>query len=71
MLTFLFLLVFTTGLISQVAEEIWEVKGKKIINLSKEGMTIVDYKVSLSSRLFASRSSRVVADPSFPLRSFS
>lgn len=38
-------------LISQVAEEIWEVKGKKIINLSKEGMTIVDYKVRLSPLL--------------------
>lgn len=33
-----------TGLISQVAEELWEVKGRKIKNLTKEGITIVDYK---------------------------
>ena len=33
-----------TGLISQVAEEIWEVKDRKIKNLTKEGITIVDYK---------------------------
>jgi len=31
-------------LISQVAEELWEVKDKKIRNLSKEGITIKDYK---------------------------
>lgn len=33
-----------TGLISQVAEELWEVKGRKIKNLTKEDITIVDYK---------------------------
>ncbi|KAH9919720.1 P-loop containing nucleoside triphosphate hydrolase protein [Fomitopsis serialis] len=31
-------------LISQVAEELWEVKDRKIKNLTKEGLTIVDYK---------------------------
>lgn len=36
-----------TGLISQVAEEIWEVKNRKIQNLTKEGLTIVDYKKNL------------------------
>ena len=33
-----------TGLISQVAEELWEVKDRKIKNLTKEDITIVDYK---------------------------
>jgi len=51
----LFLPSRSTGLISQVAEEIWEVKGKKIINLSKEGMTIVDYKVRSPSPLDSTR----------------
>ncbi|CDZ98834.1 p-loop containing nucleoside triphosphate hydrolase protein [Phaffia rhodozyma] len=37
-------------LISQVAEEIWEVKDKDIINLTKQGMTIVDYKNMLAKR---------------------
>ena len=32
------------GLISQVAEELWEVKDRKIKNLTKEDITIVDYK---------------------------
>ena len=32
------------GLISQVAEELWEVKGRQIKNLTKEDITIVDYK---------------------------
>ena len=51
-------------LISQVAEEIWEVKGKKIINLSKEGMTIVDYKVShLSHDTLTFRLSLTLASP--------
>ncbi|OJT10313.1 hypothetical protein TRAPUB_13181 [Trametes pubescens] len=31
-------------LISQVAEELWEVKNRKIKNLTKEDITIVDYK---------------------------
>ena len=35
------------GLISQVAEELWEVKGRKIKNLTKEDVTIVDYKKML------------------------
>lgn len=35
------------GLISQVAEELWEVKGRKIKNLTKEDITIVDYKKML------------------------
>lgn len=32
------------GLISQVAEELWEVKDRKIKNLTKEDITIVDHK---------------------------
>ena len=32
------------GLISQVADELWEVKDRKIKNLTKEDITIVDYK---------------------------
>ena len=35
------------GLISQVAEELWEVKDRKIKNLTKEDLTIVDYKKML------------------------
>ncbi|EIN11118.1 P-loop containing nucleoside triphosphate hydrolase protein [Punctularia strigosozonata HHB-11173 SS5] len=34
-------------LISQVAEELWEVRDRKIRNLTKEDITIVDYKKSL------------------------
>ena len=37
-------------LISQVAEELWEVKDKKVINLTKEDITIVDYKKALAKR---------------------
>ncbi|PWZ03344.1 P-loop containing nucleoside triphosphate hydrolase protein [Testicularia cyperi] len=35
-------------LISQVAEELWEVKDRKIVNLSKQDMSIVDYKKQLA-----------------------
>jgi len=35
------------GLISQVANELWEVKGRKILNLTREDITIVDYKKML------------------------
>lgn len=35
------------GLISQVAEELWEVKDRKIKNLTKEDITIVEYKKML------------------------
>ncbi|EPT00845.1 hypothetical protein FOMPIDRAFT_1049354 [Fomitopsis schrenkii] len=41
-------------LISQVAEEIWEVKDRKIKNLTKEGLTIVDYKKLLVKASYAS-----------------
>ncbi|KAJ9091852.1 hypothetical protein QFC21_007050 [Naganishia friedmannii] len=37
-------------LISQVAQELWEVKDKKVINLTKEDITIVDYKNALTKR---------------------
>ncbi|KAK4685098.1 ATP-binding cassette, subfamily F, member 2, partial [Tremellales sp. Uapishka_1] len=37
-------------LISQVAEDLWEVKDKKVINLTKEDISIVDYKKSLAVR---------------------
>lgn len=35
------------GLISQVAEELWEVKDRKIKNLTAGDITIVDYKKML------------------------
>jgi ATP-binding cassette subfamily F protein 2 len=38
------------GLISQVAEELWEVKNKKVINLTKQDISIVDYKKQLAKR---------------------
>jgi ATP-binding cassette subfamily F protein 2 len=37
-------------LISQVAEDLWEVKDKQVINLTKEDISIVDYKRSLQKR---------------------
>ena len=40
-------LIIWTGLISQVAEELWEVKGRKIKNLTRDDITIVDYKKML------------------------
>ncbi|KAI0757918.1 P-loop containing nucleoside triphosphate hydrolase protein [Fomes fomentarius] len=39
-------------LISQVAEELWEVKGRKIKNLTKEDITIVDYKNLLAKNSY-------------------
>lgn len=38
------------GLISQVAEELWEVKDKQLQNLTKQDLTIVDYKNGLAKR---------------------
>jgi ATP-binding cassette subfamily F protein 2 len=38
------------GLISQVAEDLWEVKDKTVMNLTKQEITIVDYKRSLAKR---------------------
>ena len=35
-------------LLSLVAEELWEVKGKKIINLTKQGIDITAYKKKLA-----------------------
>lgn len=57
-------------LISQVAEELWEVKDKKVINLTKEDITIVDYKKALTKRS-ESPLTRLpsVTDPSRPRRS--
>jgi len=37
-------------LISQVADELWEVKGKTIRNLTKEDISIVNYKATLAKR---------------------
>jgi len=37
-------------LISQVAEELWEVRDKTIRNLTKEDISIVDYKANLARR---------------------
>lgn len=38
------------GLISQVAEDLWEVKGRTVTNLTKQDITIVDYKKALAKR---------------------
>ena len=38
------------GLISQVADDLWEVKNKQVTNLTREDITIVDYKKSLAKR---------------------
>lgn len=40
-------------LISQVAEELWEVADHKIRNLTKEDITIVDYKQNLVRKSMA------------------
>lgn len=40
----------SVGLISQVAEDLWEVKDKKVINLTKQDISIVDYKKALAKR---------------------
>ncbi|THH18605.1 hypothetical protein EW146_g2421 [Bondarzewia mesenterica] len=40
-------------LISQVAEELWEVKDRTIRNLTKEGISIVDYKRGLAQASMA------------------
>ena len=37
-------------LISQVAEDLWEVKDKTVTNLTKQDITIVDYKKQLAKR---------------------
>lgn len=50
-------------LISQVAEELWEVADKTIRNLTKEDISIVDYKKNLvkhSAFLFFYSSARVL-----------
>jgi ATP-binding cassette subfamily F protein 2 len=39
--------IVAIGLISQVARELWEVENKKIKNLTKLDITIVDYKKNL------------------------
>ena len=44
---FLLTFPFHTGLISQVAEDLWEVKDKTVRNLTKEDITITDYKKNL------------------------
>ncbi|EEB94424.1 hypothetical protein MPER_06764 [Moniliophthora perniciosa FA553] len=41
-------------LISQVAQELWEVKDKQIRNLTKEDITVVDYKKMLAADSMAS-----------------
>jgi len=43
------------GLISQVAEELWEVKDKTIKNLTKDDITIVDYKMNLVKQSTSSK----------------
>jgi hypothetical protein len=37
-------------LISQVAQTLWEVKDKKIMDLTKQDITIVEYKKQLAKR---------------------
>lgn len=39
--------LYLVGLISQVAEELWEVADKTIKNLTKQDISIVDYKKNL------------------------
>jgi ATP-binding cassette, subfamily F, member 2 len=39
-----------SGLISQVADELWEVKDKTIKNLTKDDISIIDYKKNLVKR---------------------
>jgi ATP-binding cassette subfamily F protein 2 len=39
-----------SGLISQVAQTLWEVKDKKISDLTKQDISIVDYKKQLAKR---------------------
>ena len=41
------LTVSVIGLISQVAQDLWEVKNKTIKNLTKQDVSIVDYKKAL------------------------
>ena len=61
------IVLLRSGLISQVAEELWEVKDKTIKNLTKDDITIVDYKkilVKHSEYSFALRHSLTLAsDP--------
>lgn len=40
----------STGLISQVAKTLWEVKDRTISDLTKQDITIVDYKKQLTKR---------------------
>ena len=40
-------------LISQVAEELWEVANRKIRNLTREDISIVDYKRNLARQSMA------------------
>ena len=54
-------------LISQVAEQLWEVKDKKVVDLSKQDITIVQYKV----RLCSSRSPCTLLDPALTASSLS
>jgi hypothetical protein len=49
------------GLISQVAEELWEVKGKTVTNLTSQDITIVDYKKALAKRSELPPASRYTA----------
>jgi ATP-binding cassette subfamily F protein 2 len=50
-----FLFFISSGLISQVAQELWEVADKTIKNLTKHDISIVDYKKNLikQSEFFA------------------
>jgi len=56
-------------LISQVAEQLWEVKDKKVLDLSKEDITIVQYKVRLSLALSVSSGRRRLDDSKWPCES--
>lgn len=42
------------GLISQVAEDLWEVKDKTVRNLTKDDITIIDYKKNLVQQSMSS-----------------
>lgn len=40
----------SSGLISQVAEDLWEVKNKTVTNLTRQDITIIHYKKALAKR---------------------
>lgn len=50
-------------MISQVAQTLWEVKDKKIMDLTKQDITIVEYKKQLAKRSESSSAMRLLDAP--------